>query len=327
MSSPIFKDFDFAKFWNDSDHAQDAYISAPPSDQLIKSIEEELGYTLPASYIELMKMHNGGTPVNQCFPTNERTSWSENHVAITGILGIGREKNYSLGGGLGSKCVIDEGGYPDIGVYICDCPSAGHDIIMLDYSKCGRHGEPEVVHVDQESDYKKTFLAKDFETFIRGLVNDDVYDTSAEDLVKALENLKTGNFSDELQHLMSQQKSVDFDKVLRNLLTELAKNKGYFALHEDALSHLAYDIQFYLLTSNKKIKSKKEYFKAYPSMLALANNEISLGGYAEDFVTDWFDERIRNKEILNPLFGALSFTDEFKKVLIRKIQPYLKQLD
>lgn len=54
-------------------------------------------------------------------------------------------------------------------------------MIMLDYRKNGKTGEPEVVHVDQEFDYKITFLAKDFETFVRGLVHDSVYDSS-EDL-------------------------------------------------------------------------------------------------------------------------------------------------
>jgi hypothetical protein len=49
-------------------------------------------------------------------------------------------------------------------------------MILLDYSKCGKDDEPEVVHVDQENDYKKTFLAKDFETFIKGLKNEEEFD-------------------------------------------------------------------------------------------------------------------------------------------------------
>ena len=72
--------------------------------------------------------------------------------------------------------MIDEWGYPEIGVYICDCPSAGHDMIALDYRKCGKNGEPEVVHVDQESDYKITFLAVNFEQFIMSLKHDEAYE-------------------------------------------------------------------------------------------------------------------------------------------------------
>lgn len=72
--------------------------------------------------------------------------------------------------------MIDEWGYPAIGVYFGDCPSAGHDMICLDYRKCGPDGKPEVVHVDQEWDYKITYLAKDFEAFIRGLTSERNFD-------------------------------------------------------------------------------------------------------------------------------------------------------
>lgn len=171
-----FTDDFLADFWKKSEYSEKAFVSQPFTDELLDSIEKELGYKLPASYIELMRNQNGGIPLNTSFPTNERTSWADNHVAITGIFGIGREKKYSLCGELGSKFMIELWDYPEIGVYFADCPSAGHDMICLDYRKNGKSGEPQVVHVDQEDDYKITFLAETFEEFVKGLVNDSVYD-------------------------------------------------------------------------------------------------------------------------------------------------------
>lgn len=321
MEQKIFYDFDFSDFWDDSDYSLKDYVEEKPSDEIISSIESELGFKLPASYIELMKMHNGGVPKNSCFPTTERTTWAADHIAITGIMGIGRTKTYSLCGSLGSQFMIDEWGYPETGVFICDCPSAGHDMVMLDYSKCGIEGEPEVVHVDQEWNYKKTFLAKDFETFIRGLVNSDVYDTAVQDLIDTLEKLKTGRFSDILQMYFKKDTTINFDKVLRNLFAELTIEKGYFGLHGDELSHLAYDIQFYLLSINKPIKSREQFAKEYPPMVAMGNNEISTGGYA-DFFLDWFDDRIKSKHISKKLFGGLAFKDEYKQQLFEEIKKY-----
>ena len=167
---------DLSFFWEDSDYARKHYVGSIPSQNEIKDIENELGYTLPQSYIELMLRQNGGIPVNNCFPTHERTSWAEDHVAITGIMGIGREKTYSLCGELGSKFMMEEWGYPDIGIYFCDCPSAGHDMICLDYRNCGKTGEPQVVHVDQEAKYKTTFLAMSFMEFVTGLVHESQFD-------------------------------------------------------------------------------------------------------------------------------------------------------
>ena len=72
--------------------------------------------------------------------------------------------------------MMEEWEYPDIGVYFADCPSAGHDLVALDYRKNGPTGEPEVVHVDQEDDYKVTYLAASFEEFINGLVSDEEFE-------------------------------------------------------------------------------------------------------------------------------------------------------
>lgn len=172
----VFGAIDLSEFWESSEYALQEYVSKPLTSELISLIEEKLGYKLPASYIELMTHQNGGIPNYCCFPTEIRTSWVGDHIAISGIFGIDREKSYSLCGEMGSQFMIDDWGYPNIGVYFADCPSAGHDMVCLDYRKNGKNGEPEVVHVDQGHDYKVTFLTKDFESFIKGLVSESIYE-------------------------------------------------------------------------------------------------------------------------------------------------------
>lgn len=168
-----FERFDFSSFWEHSDYADLKYVEGPPTAATVAAIEAALGYKLPASYVELSTQQNGGIPVRKAHKTNQATSWAEDHIAICGIFAVGSDKPNSLCGELGSKFWIAEWGYPEIGVYFADCPSAGHDMLCLDYRKCGSRGEPQVVHVDQENDYKITFVAPTFEAFIRGLREDD----------------------------------------------------------------------------------------------------------------------------------------------------------
>lgn len=319
MKKP-FSDFDLNLFWKDSDYAREAYISPTPSDKLIKSIEDELGYKFPSSYVHFMKHQNGGIPIDTAFPTKTPTSWAENHVAISGFLSIGREKSYSLCGDLGSQFQIEEWGYPPIGVYICNCPSAGHDMIMLDYSKCGLNGEPEVVHVDQDNNYKITFLASNFEEFVKGLVNADVYDTSEEDLKQDLKMIKEGTFSKLLKKLANQEE-INIDPIIRTICEKLTLKKGYFAFHKDDLSYLMYDIQFWLYSKHKKFKSIEDFLSEYPQMIALSG-KFSTGGYAPGFVEEWLDLRIEEGVVEKNLKQEIIFTQEKIEELVNSLKEY-----
>lgn len=304
-----FEGMDLAAFWDDSGYALDSYVLGPPDDGLIASVEEELGYKLPASYITLMKQHNGGVPHNTCFPTNVPTSWADDHVAITGIMGIGRDKSYSLCGDLGSPFMIEEWGYPDIGVVICDCPSAGHDVIMLDYRHCGKDGEPEVIHVDQEADYEITYLAPDFETFICGLVHEELYDTSAEDREEDLRKVKEGEFSPLLAELCSKLPDPEqLENQIRAVCHRVVREKGYFSFHADELSLLMYDVQFWLYTESYPQPTRDEYLEVYPKMIAFGG-VFGQGGYAPGFISDWLDRRIKEGQIVKS-HGKLAFTAE-----------------
>lgn len=172
----VFAGLDVQQFWAPSEYALKEYVGAPLTEEAVAAVERELGYTLPAAYVEFMRFQNGGIPRRTNYRTKERTTWANDHIAITGIYSIGSEKRYSLGGTFGSRFWVEEWEYPDIGIYFADCPSAGHDMLCLDYRGCEPTGEPSVVHVDQEWDYKIVFVAESFAAFVLGLEDEAAFD-------------------------------------------------------------------------------------------------------------------------------------------------------
>jgi hypothetical protein len=144
----------------------DYYLCPPLTDSMIAAAEESLAYRLPKAYIELLRIRNGGYLRRHCFPTTRRTSWSDDHVSFHFTYGIGGENG--IDGKTGSRYLIREWDYPDVGVVIS---ATGHTAFMLDYKKCGPQGEPRVIWVDVETGGKPDVLelAPDFVTFLAGL--------------------------------------------------------------------------------------------------------------------------------------------------------------
>jgi hypothetical protein len=138
-----FESWELEDFWDDS---EDDTKPEPITPELIALAERRLGYKLPRDYLTLLVSRNGGTPRKTCFPTSVPTSWASDHIAITDFGRLGGRSGVDSE----NRNMIEEWGYPDIGVIICSCPSAGHDAVMLDYSVCGPQGEPRVVHVEVE---------------------------------------------------------------------------------------------------------------------------------------------------------------------------------
>ncbi|KAA9005857.1 SMI1/KNR4 family protein [Paenibacillus spiritus] len=155
-----------AGFWDDLHPDAERYVMEPPSDERVASVEEALVFKLPAAYVSLMKTHNGGIPRNRLFVPEGA---EDQAVVISAILGIGREKDHSLCGSLGSRFLMEREGYPEFGVIIAECPGDS-GVVMLDYRESDNDGEPEVVHVAKGRPGKITRLAPDFDSFIQGLV-------------------------------------------------------------------------------------------------------------------------------------------------------------
>ena len=111
-----------------------------------KNITNQLSYKFPDSYIKLMKSQNGGIPKNTCYPTTEKTTWADNNIEITGIMGIGNEKPYSLCGDFISQFWI---------------------------IRSAENMESQKLYIStKRTTFRKHFLAVNFEAFINGLVNE-----------------------------------------------------------------------------------------------------------------------------------------------------------
>ncbi|MCZ8524002.1 MULTISPECIES: SMI1/KNR4 family protein [Paenibacillus] len=305
-------------FWKDSEYFTHF---EPVTDAMVRRTEQLLGYKLPSSYIDLIRTRNGGSPVRSCFPTAASTSWAEDHIAISGICGIGGQWGIDSEE-LGSRFMIEEWGYPDIGIVVCECPSAGHDAVMLDYSACGPEGEPQVIHVDVETggEPRRTFLAEDFQSFLEGLVHESAYEEDPEGLRQAeLAIARGGAFPPLLAELCRHADDpLLAEAALRHFGEALVEEKGFFALHADPLSYLLYDLQFWLYSRLYPVESLPGYLEAYSGMTAFGG-EFGASGYAPSFVSDWFNLRLEEGRITTE-GGRLAFTESYARELAARLE-------
>lgn len=102
----------------------DYYTGPPASSEMIGAAERSLGVRLPAAYVSLISLRNGGSLRKRCFPTPFATSWAPDHLSVDAILGVGGEWGIDSDD-VGSRYMVVEWGYPHVGVVICAMPSGG----------------------------------------------------------------------------------------------------------------------------------------------------------------------------------------------------------
>ncbi|WP_311573844.1 SMI1/KNR4 family protein [Veillonella parvula] len=276
------KDFDWTGFWNDVDYAFESYIGKPVTDKDIKDAESELGYRLPAAYIELLNNHNGGVLNKNCFINNDGEC-----VYVTGIYGIDRDKKNSIFGEFGNEFWISKWEYPPIGVVVADTISGGHDMIFLDYRECGPTGESKVVRVDQEGDYSITLLADSFGDFIKQLY------ISIEDITD--EEFQALSDEDKVK-LINEQEDLDIDRAM-----ELLTNIGIDNLSPILLSTLGR-----IYNNNDRVAEAVELFERI-NKLDAEQLEISEDNYPSYSAVHWvFNKKSYSKE---------NFSKEFNQIL------------
>jgi hypothetical protein len=134
----------------------------PLTPEKVSQAEDLLGVKLPKSLIDILMIQNGGYLRYDTHPSPVPTLWSEDHVMVDHIMGIGYE-----GGILESPELIVKLRMPESLILL---NNHGHYWVCLDYRECGPEGEPSVVWIDNGSK-QEVQLAPDFNTFLEGLVH------------------------------------------------------------------------------------------------------------------------------------------------------------
>ena len=151
----MYDNIDFGRLFDDQTEYGRKYDLGPFDESRLKDAEAYLGYKLPQSFVEFLKIRNGG-----------QLSEEYSECWLTAIYGLGESKDtaYSI------QDVFDEWkndlGCPDIGVPFGETQSGGHDMFYLDYTVTDENGEPRVVLLDNECGNSMSFVANNFREFI-----------------------------------------------------------------------------------------------------------------------------------------------------------------
>ncbi len=152
------------QFWRSN------YYNHPPlTDEMVAEAERQLGVKLPAEYVALLRIQNGGYTHGFGFPMNRPTKWAVNHVPLDTLFGIVTDPDHPTAQNiLQTAYMTREWGLPPRQVLLT---GDGHWWISLDY----RTGEvPSVawLYIDLGEDIQ---VAPSFAAFLDGLLPESTF--------------------------------------------------------------------------------------------------------------------------------------------------------
>ncbi|MEC0396643.1 SMI1/KNR4 family protein [Bacillus subtilis] len=144
------------EFWENSEY--DPFRLKDISEGEIKKVEKKLNVTLPEQYKKLIIQQNGGLINFNAFPTDQETSWADDHIEVDHIRGIGKDL-----GILESEYLIKEWGLPQRLLLI---QGDGHNWVALDYRLTNENPPVHYFDLELNNDFK---IADSFGEFLSKL--------------------------------------------------------------------------------------------------------------------------------------------------------------
>ena len=141
------------------------------------------------------------------------------------------------------------------------------------------------------------------------------------DYLDDLDKVTSAPFSALLEELLEQFHEVpDLGPLIRQIALRIVHEKRYFALHADPLSQLLYDLQFWLYRNCYPVNDEESYLQVYCDMIAFAKG-FGTGGYAPDFIRDWFRARLAGGQMRQAADG-LVLTPAYRAQLLEQLSGF-----
>ncbi len=149
----MYNNIDFDKLFDNESKYGKEYIQTSITEDRIKRAEQQVNHKLPNSYIEFIKLQNGGYIRN-------KECW------LTAIYGIAEDEKSTNGLEEMYDTYIYEWEYPESVIPVGETQSGGHAMYCIDYTSVGANGEPRIVKIDNEGGNATYFVANNFQEFI-----------------------------------------------------------------------------------------------------------------------------------------------------------------
>ncbi|MCY8464371.1 SMI1/KNR4 family protein [Bacillus atrophaeus] len=197
-----------SEIWENSEY--DPFKLKDISEDEIKNVEQELNLTLPEQYKKLIIQQNGGLINFNAFPTDQETSWADDHIEVDHIRGIGKDL-----GILESEYLIKEWGLPQRLLLI---QGDGHNWVALDYRLTNENPPVHYFDLELNNDFK---IADSFDEFLSKLYTHEYEEFQEE------ENLEF----DEIHNIDPN----DPDAIQKEEVEKILANKNPMEIHRISL--------------------------------------------------------------------------------------------
>lgn len=251
----------------------------------LKKVEETLGVKLPDSYIELMKLHNGG---DLAYSILHSGRVPDGEVEIENIRGIDLEEGIIESNYLVEEWEMEKG--------LIIISGDGNYWLAFDYRNYAGN-EPAVVYIEEDAESKPKQVAKTFELFLKKLKQpeEDDFEFDLEDDEDEIVYTK-----EEFEKNISKGKSyVEISNGFYQFAREECDMEWFIKLALQAIKlkkfeRLPISIGEHVLMKMNKVPSEK-----WPINLLteLAESMINFKGYEGDFdyLTVKYGKQIRRK--------------------------------